>query len=106
MPRRSSPTSPIAALLIAGLGLALAGCVPSEPPVTSPPTSDAQPVFASDEEALAAAEEAYGAYIAMVDEILRNGGDDGDRLAPLVSPELLAQQEEGFAAFRAKKWHS
>ena len=40
----------------------LSGCVPQGPEVTPPPESSTAPIFASDEEALAAATEAYEAY--------------------------------------------
>ena len=70
--RRTARLLPLAVL---GAAL-LAGCLPTDPPVTPPPTSDLEPVFASDEEALAAAEEAYGAYLAAADEILSSGGAD------------------------------
>ncbi|WP_157981708.1 hypothetical protein [Protaetiibacter intestinalis] len=85
--------------------LTLVGCVPSDPPVTPPPTS-ADPVFASDEEALAAAEEAYRAYISAVDDILASGGVDSGQLDGLVSPEVLAVQEEGFQQFRDLGWRA
>lgn len=57
----------------------LAGC--GGPPVVTPvPTPTVTPVFASDEEALAAAEEAYGAYLAAVDLSLATGDGTGLRL--------------------------
>ena len=57
------------AVALTALVLLLAGCVPNEPTVTArPPTVD--PVFASDEEALAAAVEAYERYQAALDAAL------------------------------------
>lgn len=91
---------------IAIVALALVGCVPGEPPVTPSPTTGGEPMFASEAEALAAAEEAYRSYNETVDEILRDGGNDSARLAPLVSPELLASQQEGFDQFKSNGWHA
>ena len=42
--------------------LLLTGCSLASPEVAPTPTPSATPVFASEEEALAAAEEAYAAY--------------------------------------------
>src|SRR5689334_7391674 len=84
--------------------LLLAGCTPSDPMPTPPPTSDAAPVFATDEEALAAAEEAYGKYIATVDAILADGGQNPERLEPLVDDSLYQRELDGFAEFAAAGW--
>lgn len=81
----------IAATAVAAFVL-LAGCVPPTPtavPTTSPA---AEPVFASDAEALAAAEEAYVAYLAMSDLIAQEGGRDPERIAPFVTEEQLARE--------------
>ncbi|MBW4033634.1 MAG: hypothetical protein HIU88_13400, partial [Acidobacteria bacterium] len=43
--------------------LALVGCVPTGQHAASSPTASLTPVFASDAEALAAAEKAYAAYL-------------------------------------------
>lgn len=60
-------------LLAAGavaLVLTMTGCGEPPPHVTPTPTPSAAPVFASDEEALAAAEESYRAYLAALDQAL------------------------------------
>lgn len=62
------PAPPIAAALVLGLG-ALAGCSPTPEPSPSPTAA-----FASEEEAYAAAEETYRAYIAAVNA--ERAGDD------------------------------
>lgn len=70
----------------------LAGCV--GPPVVTPvPTPTATPVFASDEEALAAAEEAYAAYLAVSDELSADGWAEPSRLAPFLTDEELNRTE-------------
>lgn len=93
----------IAATAVAALVL-LAGCVPPTPtavPTPVPTTSPAaEPVFASDAEALAAAEEAYVAYLAMSDLIAQEGGRNPERIAPFVTEEQLAVELEGFESLR------
>lgn len=61
-----------AATFAAGLAvvLLLAGCMPPDPIITPEPGPGATPVFASDEEALAAATDAYAKYLTNVDESL------------------------------------
>jgi hypothetical protein len=63
-------------------------------------------VFASDEEALAAAEEAYSKYISTIDLILAEGGAEPDRLRALASSELFELQKQGFASFIDRGWHA
>ncbi|MFT4284557.1 MAG: hypothetical protein QM598_06970 [Protaetiibacter sp.] len=84
--------------------LLLGGCTTPDPTPTPPHTTDAAPVFASDEEALAAAEEAYGKYIATVDAILNDGGASPERLEPLVSAEIYANEVTGFAEIAENGW--
>ncbi|WP_157427566.1 hypothetical protein [Agromyces salentinus] len=87
------------------LALTLAGCAPgSEPaptPSPAPGTTDAaEPIFASDEEALAAAEKAYEAYEYLSLEIGQDGSFDVERILPLVTEKYAAEVIEGFEAFR------
>ena len=92
-----SITRLVPALVIAGF--LLAGCDPL-PPEQPPPTTATAPRFASDEEALAAAEKAYAAYLATSDQIVRDGGRDDARLEPFLSDELFASEQAGFAKMR------
>lgn len=98
---RRTPRLVAPALLAA---LVLTGCLPSGPAATPPPTPDAEPVFASDEEALAAAEEAYSKYLATVDTILADGGSSPERLKPLVAGEIYELELGGFETFVANGW--
>lgn len=92
----------VAALAVAAAG-ALTGCVPGKPAVTPAPTSTSgSPVFASDEEALAAAEEAYRAYLAVSDQIANDGGADPERIAALVTSERLADELRGSETFETQ----
>ncbi|PJJ71644.1 hypothetical protein CLV46_1195 [Diaminobutyricimonas aerilata] len=79
--------------------VALAGCTtPTEDPPESPKPS-AAPVFASEEEALAAAEEAYTAYLAMSDEIATGGGKDPERMRGLVTADQFEEEIASFAMY-------
>lgn len=93
-------------VLATAVMLALAGCVPSDSPATSAPSASPTPVFASDAEALAAAEAAYAAYQAAVDEVLFDGGSDPGRLKRLVSKRVYADELKGFQLASSKGWRS
>src|SRR5690554_677027 len=92
------------ALSLAAVSLAaavlLSGCVLQEPEVVPPPESTTEPVFASDEEALAAATDAYEEYLAMSDLIAQEGGKDPERIAPFVTEEWLEEELTGFELLR------
>lgn len=105
MPRPARARLTVALAPLAVLAM-LSGCVTSEPMPDPPPTPDVQPVFASDEEALAAAEEAYRAYSSAADAILADSGDGADRLEGLATRELIEEQSAGFALFRDKGWRA
>ena len=84
----------------------LSGCgtgSPVEIP-TQQPTST--PIFASDEEALAAAQEAYAAYQSMGDLILSEGGENPDRIADVSVRSALKSSLESFETFRNDGLHS
>jgi hypothetical protein len=81
------------ALLIASIALfTLAGCIADDDRIIPDPLPSSTPVFESDEEALAAAEEAYGAY--QTQEDLISGGE--------VSPESIDNFATGAALESAK----
>ena len=98
---RTGPLLATAALL-----LALAGCVPTGTGGSASPTASATPVFASDAEALAAAEKAYAAYLTVSDQIANDGGKDPERLDGLAVGTLLSDDQDGFRSFVQKGWHS
>lgn len=93
----------VAALATAGAVLiALSGCTTEPEPDPSPkprPSESAAPIFASDDEALAAAVEAYEAYAAVSSEILAGGGKDPSRIDDVVSPAYAPRLREEFDAF-------
>ncbi|GAA2035571.1 hypothetical protein GCM10009819_20070 [Agromyces tropicus] len=99
MPRPVRRLTALALTATALLGLA--ACAPDEEAPTAPPTTDATSaaVFASDEEALAAAVEAYEAYLA-VSASISASGEGFDRLAAVTSREYgetRTQELETFA---------
>jgi hypothetical protein len=77
------------------------------------PDADAQssdsatlaPLFASDEEALAAATAAYAEYQAVSDAIAVDGGSDSARMAEVVTDDNLAVSVEGYDWFRERGAH-
>lgn len=91
--RRTAPATPrrlitaaVACLLPA---LALVGCAvpaPPAPPPSSAPTA-AGPAFASDEDALAVATDAYAAYLSMRDLILSEMGTDPLRIESVATDQ-------------------
>jgi hypothetical protein len=84
--------------------LFLVGCSSTVEPRTSVFSreaipAEATPMFASDEEAAAAAELAYRNYIDVSDQIARDGGANVERLKPFVTPSFYLQVVEEFSFF-------
>jgi hypothetical protein len=94
----------VGAVTIAGM-LLLAGCGGGDPIPTLPPTPSATPIFASEEEALAAAEDAYAAYSEMSDLISSEGGVDPERIRPFVTAKRFEDELRGFEALRNSNLH-
>ena len=91
--------APAAAMAVLAL-LALTGCQSTPTPVpTSTATADA-PVFASDEEALAAATGAYAAYLRVSDSVASDGGSNPARYEEVAEGEALANGFESARQFR------
>ena len=82
---------------IGALALVLTGCVGSPTPTQSPTPTEAAPIFASDEEALAAAIEAYDRYRTTSAEIAGAGGSDPERIDPVVSASYAPSLHDEFA---------
>jgi hypothetical protein len=93
----------IAALaLVSAAALILVGCTPAPHP-TSSPKPTATPVFRTDAEALAAAEKAYRAYEAAVDESLTLGNDHG--LSQVATAQALKASMESVSKFKSSGRH-
>jgi hypothetical protein len=76
------------------------------PVVTPAATSSSKPLFASDEEALAAATKAYAAYLQMSDLITTDGGNDPSRIDAVADGDALASSKIGFEKFHSNGYHS
>lgn len=84
----------------------LAGCDGPPSPLTPVPTPSVTPVFASDEEALAAAEASYAAYLAVSDAASADGWRQPELLAEYVTSEELVQTRETYAELAATGRHT
>lgn len=94
---------PVALTTAVALTLVVAGCVPAATPADPAPNltqPSTEPLFASEEEALAAAEEAYAAYLAMADRISADGGANGQRIRPYVTPELAQRELDAYRSLQ------
>lgn len=83
----------VGAVAVIGM-LALSGCVPEQVIPTLPPTPTDGPLFASEEEALAAATAAYEVYHAVASLIVQEGGAEPERIAPYVTEGRLSEEIE------------
>lgn len=83
------------------LALALSGCIgaPDPTPTPSSPTS-AAPIFASDEEALAAAEAAYREFEEVSQSIASDSGEHPERIEAVATPTYAQQLLAEFAQYR------
>lgn len=77
-------------VVAAAVLLGLTGCSPTPPPIELPPSPSSTPLFASEEEALAAAEEVYGAYSRAANQIAQEGWQDLSVVEPFVTPDFFA----------------
>ena len=85
------------------LAIALAGCS-AQPPTSKETTSanEQKPLFATDAEALAAAEAAYANYLEVSDQIARDGGANPERLKGLVTPEMYLSEKSTLDSYAKK----
>jgi len=93
------------ALAIAAI-LLLPGCTGDAPIVLPSPESSTAPVFATDEEALAAAEVAYGEYLEASNAITGKKAADPQDIAPHIHPEYLPEILDSIQDLREKRLHS
>src|SRR5690606_26709947 len=97
MPRRSTAVA-VTCLLAASL----VGCTP---PPTAPPTPTSTAIFASEEEALAAATDVYQQYTAALDAVFASGGAGDETLANFVTEDYLSElSKEG--VLERNGWHT
>lgn len=86
-------------LTLAGLASCSSPPGPIEPPGPHPSST---PVFASDAEALAAAEELYGRYDSITNQLGSEGWDDPTRLADVLAEDALQNEIDSAAELSAK----
>ncbi|MBB5842503.1 hypothetical protein HD599_000826 [Conyzicola lurida] len=70
------------------------------------PSPTESPLFASDEEALAAAEEAYRAYLDVENVIFAEGGVQPERIEEVAVREALQAAREGFESMKEKGYRA
>lgn len=106
--RTGSAPLPVLLALCALAVVPLSGCAasPVRTPAPTKTTDAAAPLFATDEEALAAAEEAYAAYLAASDEVLAGGGVSTEALETIAIGQALDFEKAGAADFAAGGLHA
>ncbi|MGJ8722265.1 MAG: hypothetical protein ACSHW9_10500 [Salinibacterium amurskyense] len=77
----------------------LSGCTPSDAIAPPEPTATFVAPYATDEEALAAAEAAYAEYVEVSTAVLTEGGAEPERLARVITGEFLETSIEGAEKF-------
>jgi hypothetical protein len=85
-------------LVVAAI-LLLPGCTGDAPIVLPSPESSTAPVFATDEEALAAAEAAYGEYLAASSTISSKEGSTADGLRQFVTDDYFVEVKASVERF-------
>ncbi|WP_179954734.1 hypothetical protein [Cryobacterium shii] len=95
----------LSALVLLG-GPALAGCAPTPTPKPSATATTDAPVFASDADALAAATEAYAAYLGVTDAVLSAGGGDAAQLAAVAVGDALTAEINTAGMYAERKYRS
>ena len=86
-------------ILAVAMLLALAGCAPAGQQAASSPTARATPVFASDAEALAAAEKAYAAYLKVSASITSAGGSSPSLIDTFVTESEATTEHRTYKYF-------
>ncbi|TFD76604.1 hypothetical protein [Cryobacterium psychrophilum] len=93
-----TPTRGFLAASMVVAATTLAGCsAPLVPAWTNSPDPVVEPVFASNDEALAAAITSYEAYATMSNQITNEGGADSERITEYVSSGYRAEVIAAFA---------
>lgn len=82
---------PAAVALVMVAALSVSACAPPSPAKPPKPSPSSTALFATDEEALAAAEEAYREYLSVVDGVLQAGGSDTTGLRAVAAGAALDQ---------------
>ena len=95
-----------ALILVPLVAVALTACASQVTPVpTSTEAVTEKPLFATDEEALAAAQVAYANYLEISDQIARDGGANPERLEGLVTKEQLQIELQNISEYAVSGFH-
>jgi hypothetical protein len=97
---------PRVSLLAVATALLLSGCAPGDSRATRDPTPSSTPIFATEEEALAAATAAYAAYVSVSDQVFMDGGARPERLEAVATGEQLRANVVGFREAAEKSYRS
>lgn len=101
MPLRSTPSRSYFLALTLAVALLASGCTTETPVPTPTAATTAPPIFASEDEALAAAEEIYARYSIASNLVLQEKGDKGpESLARYLHQELLEDVVDEFRQYR------
>ncbi|WP_157579851.1 MULTISPECIES: hypothetical protein [unclassified Plantibacter] len=95
---------PIPALALVASILALTACTGSDP--TPPTRSSPPPVFANEEEALAAVTETYQQFLDTANLILHEGGSAPERISAIMAPEVAEVELEAYGRMRDNGYRS
>ncbi len=88
------------------IAVALSGCSTADTHQESQPEASQTALFKSEEEALAAAEQAYSNYLFLNDQITSDGGSNPERISAYVSEGHFLELEEGYSALAELNAHS
>ncbi|WP_167048158.1 hypothetical protein [Salinibacterium sp. ZJ454] len=96
---------------VSGVAVALAltftvSACAQDSPMVVPTEEPATPIFASDEEALAAAQAAYAEYLKAADAVSAEGGAQPERVLPFVVPEAHEDRIAESAPYRERALHT
>ena len=82
----------------------MCGCVPdSTPRSTAPAPTNETPPFATDDEALAAAQSTYEDFMAVTKQIMADDGASPERLDSVAAPDVAIPEKEAMVDFVARK---
>jgi hypothetical protein len=106
--RNSATPARVALAIVAAIAAAvsLGGCVQASHVVIPTSAPSVAPVFASDAQALGAAEKAYAAYLAVSDSVAQDGGNNVERLAVWETPAQFGRDKRSFAQMHAQDHHT
>jgi len=88
-----------AGVVISVAAFVVTGCAKSPQEIPQAQEASSTESTLTEEQALALAEETYAEYLAISDQIARDGGQGIERLKGLVSSELFHSEEQGFEEF-------